>query len=203
MNNAGVMALPYSRTAEGYEIQFGTNHMGHFLLTKLLLPVLEDGGRVVNLGSVGHNAAFRGLSLPDLGTQLEKANTWERYALSKLANILHAKELARRYPKVVAVSVHPGVVMSDLYAPFVGENWVFKAGVKAFGLVAGKSPEQGALNQLYCTVMPMESGEYYVPVGRKGNEGWWHEGPTKWAKNDDLAKRLWEWSDEEVRKHGY
>ncbi|KAF8540793.1 hypothetical protein BDD12DRAFT_559629 [Trichophaea hybrida] len=203
MNNAGVMALPYLRTAEGYEVQFGTNHMGHFLLTKLLLPVLEDGGRIVNLASIGHNAAFRGLLLPDLDTQLEKANTWERYALSKLSNILHAKELARRYPKVVAVSVHPGVVLSGLYTPFVGGNWVLKAGVKVMGLMGGKSPEQGALNQIYCAVMPVESGEYYVPVGRKGTEGWWHESPTKWAKSDDLAKSLWEWSDEEVQKHGY
>jgi NAD(P)-dependent dehydrogenase (short-subunit alcohol dehydrogenase family) len=217
INNAGVMAMPYSETTEGYEIQFGTNHMGHFLLTRELLPALEKAAqespagtvRIVNVSSVGHNLAFRGMKLEGgeeaLKNQLKSATTWERYGVAKLANILHARELSKRYPNILAVSCHPGVIMSDLYDAFVGGNPVLKAGVTAMKLVTS-SIEDGALNQLFCAVGDVnmaDNGEYYVPVGKKAVNAWWHEKPSKLAKDRELATRLWEWSEEEVKKHGY
>lgn len=120
--NAGIMATPAGLTKDGYEIQFGTNHVGHALLTKLLLPTLsrtadEPGSdvRVICLSSIGHAAAlFTGICFDKLKTEMSWTPTMVRYAQSKLANILFARELARRYPKILAVSVHPGAVNSTL-----------------------------------------------------------------------------------------
>ncbi|KAA8893828.1 hypothetical protein FN846DRAFT_977209 [Sphaerosporella brunnea] len=217
VNNAGVMALPYALTAEGHEIQFGTNHMGHFLLTRLLMPALqaaaeEEEGRkrwvrIVNVTSLGHNMAFRGINLEEgkLGPQLKNASTWERYGVAKLANILHARELAKRYPNIHSVSAHPGVIMSDLYSSFVGGNFIFKACFNVMKM-AGPSVEDGALNQLWCATAEAkmeDNGEYYVPVGRTAEKAWWHEKPSSYAKDRELATKLWEWSEENVKKHGY
>ncbi|KAI5819102.1 hypothetical protein BZA77DRAFT_385614 [Pyronema omphalodes] len=211
MNNAGVMAMPYSRTEDGYEIQFGTNHMGHYLLTKLLLPAIPAGGRIVNLSSLGHNAASSGINISaadhakqvdQLAAQLESSSTWTRYGISKLANILHAKELARRYPQIISVSCHPGVIISDLYKTFVGDSRIMGLGVSAIKCFA-TPVEKGALNQLFCATMPVENGGYYVPVGRLAEKAWWHEKPSRFAKDDKLAEKLWEWSEEEVKKHGF
>lgn len=211
LNNAGVMALPYRETAEGYEIQFGTNYVGHFLLTRLLLPALEAAAesapagavRIVNLSSVGHNAAFRGVKLDDLPAHLKNATLIERYGIAKLANILHARELARRNPKIVSVSAHPGVVMSGLYDTMIGSNPLLKAGFRAMQMVATSVPD-GALNQLFCAtgpVNPEDSGTYYTPVGTKAVDAWYMYRPGKLALDDDLALRLWEWSEQEVCKH--
>src|SRR5690554_3618577 len=122
------MAQPYSKTADGYEMRFGTKRMGHFLLTQLLLPSLlkPESARIVNVASAGHNMAFRGLSF-DQPAEGELSSTFERYGVSKLSNILHAKELDRRYPSITAVSVHPGVILSGLYDSFEAANPVNKA----------------------------------------------------------------------------
>ncbi|KAI5849155.1 oxidoreductase [Tricharina praecox] len=213
LNNAGVMAMPYSETTEGYEIQFGTNHVGHFLLTSLLLPALEAAAdapdapagsvRIVNLSSFGHNFAYRGIKLDDLQNHLKNANTGERYGVSKLANILHARELARRYPKITSVSLHPGIIMSDLYNAAVGSNPIMKMWFNTMSLVCTSVPD-GTLNQLFCAtgpVKPEDSGHYYVPVGIKDDDAWYTSRPSKLASDDALASRLWEWSEEQVRKH--
>jgi NAD(P)-dependent dehydrogenase (short-subunit alcohol dehydrogenase family) len=213
INNAGVMAMPYSETKDGYEIQFGTNHMGHYLLTRQLLPALEKAAeqspagsvRIVNLSSLAHNYAFSGLQIEDLPNSLKRVTRYELYGITKLANLLHARELAKRYPKILSVSAHPGIIMSDLYNPFVGENLVFKACFSAMKLVC-TGADDGALNQLFCAVgdVKMEdNGEYFVPVGKKAEDAWWLMRPTKQARNGELATRLWEWSEEEVKKHGY
>ena len=121
LNNAGIMAMPYSTTQEGYEIQFGTNHLGHALLTKLLLPTLlktaeepDADVRVINVSSEGHQLA-PGPGIVYDQAELENWSTWRRYGQSKLANIYHARELATRYPTITATSLHPGVIITDLY----------------------------------------------------------------------------------------
>lgn len=113
LTSQGIMAVPWSKTKEGYEIQFGTNHMGHALLTKLLLPTLlktaeapNSDVRVINLASEGHMFAPGIIYDQDA---LEPYQTFRRYGQSKLANILHARELQRRYPQITATSLHPGV----------------------------------------------------------------------------------------------
>lgn len=121
INNAGVMACPKTLTAEGLEMQFGTNHIGHFLLTTLLLEVIKSSGttaepaRIVNLSSIGqfYFAPTEGIRLDDLQGE-ESYDTWERYGSSKLAIILFTKQLskilAEQNAPVVVVSVHPGVI---------------------------------------------------------------------------------------------
>jgi len=208
-----VLALPYSTTSEGYEIQFGTNHLGHFLLTKLLLPALEataetapEGSvRIVNVTSIGHVAALRGINFENMEQQLKSGLTWERYAVGKLSNILHARSLAQRYPKIISVSAHPGVIVSGLYDNFLGNNAI-ASGMKSLGKMVTSDEKTGAYNQLYLATMPQvtlsDSGEYYKPVGKKP---WqllpvW---PFAYAKDEALAEQLWEWSEAQVAKHGF
>ena len=122
MNNAGVMALPPGVTEDGYEIQFGTNHMGHALLTRLLMPLLtktaalpDSDVRIINLSSGAHSLTPSGGFAPEAcKTDMSSTHTYVRYGQSKLANILYTKELAKRYPKIASVAVHPGRVKSQL-----------------------------------------------------------------------------------------
>ncbi|RYP31227.1 hypothetical protein DL767_005856 [Monosporascus sp. MG133] len=117
MNNAGIMAMPPGLTKDGYEIQFGTNHVGHALLTRLLMPLLEKMAagtnsdvRVINLTSNGHEwfVPPSGLLLEDAKTDMDSLGPWGRYGHSKLANIYFTKGLAKHYPQIKSVAVHPG-----------------------------------------------------------------------------------------------
>jgi NAD(P)-dependent dehydrogenase (short-subunit alcohol dehydrogenase family) len=204
------MMTPYSLTHEGYEIQFGTNHMGHALLTKLLLPVLlrtaDEAGaksdvRIVNLTSLGHHGAPSGGILWDQSA-LEKEFTQRRYGQAKLANILFTRELATRYPTITSVAVHPGIIVTDLYTA-VSSNFVVKIGLWIYGSLFRFLPghftstEGGALNQTWAAVSgEVESGGLYYPVGKRA-EG------SAYARDDGLAKKLWEWTEGELEKHGY
>lgn len=205
--NAGVMFPPPSTTPAGYEMQFGTNHVGHALLTKLLLPTLlktasQPGSdvRVVTLTSVGHIAApWNGIAFADLKTDMKGYTRMARYAQSKLANILFTRELARRYPTLTAVSVHPGIVDTELWRTTLsgwlgGFNGLFMAGKKVFY----SSPEVGATNQLWAAVGKkgdgkgeVKTGEYYTPVGVAGQGSWQSQDPK-------LAEKLWEWTEKEL-----
>jgi NAD(P)-dependent dehydrogenase (short-subunit alcohol dehydrogenase family) len=200
VNNAGVMAMPYQKTADGFEIQFGTCHMGHFLLTQLLLPALlkSECARVVNLSSIGHNAAFRGLPFDKLDTPL--SSTWERYGTAKLANLLHAKELNRRYPSITAVSCHPGVIFSNLYDAY-WKSGAMKLMMDVTRKMWPVTTELGSLNQLYCATQEVEPGAYYIPVGVVGRP--WHApGPSRFARDPKLAVKLWDYSLEQLEKRG-
>lgn len=177
--------------------------MGHFLLTQLLLPALlkPDSARIVNVASVGHNAAFRGLQFDQLAKG-ELSNTFERYGVSKLSNILHAKELDRRYPSITAVSVHPGVILSGLYDSFEAANPVNKAMMAVMKKVWWVTEKEGSLNQLYCaTQQDVQGGAYYLPVGCVG-KAWNPAGPSRFARDAKLAQQLWEFSLKEVEKRG-
>lgn len=116
MNNAGVMACPFGRTADGFETQFGTNHLGHFLLTALLHPALERAsrGRVVTLSSAGHSRSD--VDLEDPNFHHTQYSPWIAYGRSKTANALFARELARRAGPsgLLSFSVHPGAIVTDL-----------------------------------------------------------------------------------------
>jgi retinol dehydrogenase-12 len=198
--NAGVMALPPGLTEQGYEIQFGTNHVGHALLVKLLLPMLlktaEEPGsdvRVVSLSSAGHaTPPWGGIKFDLLKTTMDSyfTTTLFRYGQSKLANILFAKELARRYPSLTSVAIHPGVVSTDLFD--AASKW---PGAKPiWGLVRGylTTVQDGAKNQLWAgTAEGVKTGLYYMPIGiaEKGSAH---------ASNPELAKKLWEWTEHEL-----
>ncbi|OBT56117.1 hypothetical protein VE04_04154 [Pseudogymnoascus sp. 24MN13] len=200
INNAGIMAVPTDVTEDGYEIQFGTNHLGHALLSKLLLPMLletaETPGadvRIVTLTSLSHSWTPKGgIKFETLRTpQLEESNV-AKYGQSKLANILHSQELARRYPSITCVSVHPGMVETGLSKPMRRKHLWVRMFEATIGSLIGVSVEQGVLNQLWAaTSKDVVSGGYYVPVGNKA------DGSTD-ARNEQLARRLWDWTSKEL-----
>ncbi|KAK4493890.1 hypothetical protein PRZ48_015075 [Zasmidium cellare] len=201
--NAGIMSVPAGLTQEGYEVQFGTNHLGHAALLKLLLPRLEATSaqgdadvRVVLVSSMAHkHAPCAGIDFATLKTPAEAMATNDRYCQSKLANVLYARELAKRYPKLTSVSVHPGIVKTDLHALEAG-NFVIRAFSKYVVPLIGVDVEQGAKNQLWAaTAEGVESGEYYTPVGVKG-------GDSALSKDAALARKLWEWTEGELTAHG-
>ncbi|KAH7358756.1 hypothetical protein B0T11DRAFT_330514 [Plectosphaerella cucumerina] len=203
--NAGIMAVPAGVTADEYEVQFGTNHMGHALLLKLLTPLLlataaipqsiPDSVRVVITTSATHRFTVSGgIDFDLLKSTAESVFTVYRYGQSKLANILYAREMARRHPQITTVSVHPGVVMTDLQkspdAPLI---------LRLYQLVAlpfiGLSPEDGAKSQLWAgTAAGVENGEYYTPVGVIGRG-------SAMSADEDLGRRLWEWTEKELEGH--
>ncbi|KAL2871696.1 putative short-chain dehydrogenase/reductase family protein [Aspergillus lucknowensis] len=203
--NAGVMSLPPGETDLGHEIQLGTNHTGHFLLTKLLLPTLlrtaeeepNSDVRIISLSSVGHNLAPSFDTILDQ-SKLKKCNTHARYGASKAANILFAAELARRYPSLTAVSLHPGLIATDLYGPIGKQNPIAAVGAKVLGAV-GTQVEQGAWNQLWAAVGAkrgeLVNGAYYVPVGNLKTY-------NRYANSEEMGKALWEWTEAELRRGG-
>jgi NAD(P)-dependent dehydrogenase (short-subunit alcohol dehydrogenase family) len=199
------MSLPPGETDLGHEIQLGTNHTGHFLLTTLLLPTLlrtaeEEPGadvRVVSLSSIGHNLAPSFETILDQ-EKLKRCNTHARYGASKVANILFAAELARRYPSLTSVSVHPGLIATDLYGPIGKRNPVAALGSRVLGAV-GTQVDAGARNQLWAAVgakkTELVNGAYYVPVGIC-------KGLNRYVRSEEMGRELWEWSEREVRKGG-
>jgi NAD(P)-dependent dehydrogenase (short-subunit alcohol dehydrogenase family) len=200
INNAGIMMTPYSKTKEDYEIQFGTNHVGHALFTKLLLPTLLKTAelpsadvRVVNVSSAGHMLA------PELvydQDRLEDYHTARRYGQSKLANILHARELQKRNPSITATSIHPGVIVTDLYVPFGKSMPLATFFTKAMSYFT-PSVQSGAHNQLWAATGPLEKvrdGYYFTPVGSKSNG-------SSYARDAKLAEQLWDWTEEQFTKH--
>jgi NAD(P)-dependent dehydrogenase (short-subunit alcohol dehydrogenase family) len=199
MCNAGIMAVPPGKTKDGYEVQFGTNHLGHALLIQKCLPLLQQTAavpgadvRVVILTSLGfrmHPPA--GIVFSDLMTEQKFSafGAWIRYGQSKLANLLYARELARRYPSITSVSVHPGVVSTGLVENL---GWANRAFVYMTNMGKLMKPEEGAYNQLWASTTPRENlknGQFYEPVGILSSK------LDKVSKDDALAKQLWEWTD--------
>lgn len=205
MLNAGTLGNQAVTTEAGHEIQFGTNHVGHFLLAKLLLPTLLNTAalspspdvRVVTLASIasGTSPPF---DIMTSATRLMAETTWHRYAASKAANILFASELARRHPNIMSISVHPGVVKSDLYDRAKTTSPVLRYPLQVVGLTM-RSVRTGALNQLWAAGADrelLENGAYYTPIGviRRNNQ---------YVVDVALGKKLWDWTDAEVRKFGF
>lgn len=210
INNAGVMACPELRTAQGFEMQFGTNHLGHFLLTGLLLPALlaaaEEGGgesRVVSLSSSGHKLAAADLQDPNFErTDYDK---FIAYGQSKSANSLFAVGLDRRFKdrSVRAFAVHPGMIMTDL-----GRH-MSQADVEELMAIAPpgetlvvKSVEQGAATSVWAASSPdlagqggiyLENCQVAKPAGPGGDGGFMPH-----AADPEAAESLWELSEELV-----
>lgn len=203
--NAGIMAVPAGKTASGQDIQLGTNHVGHFLLTKLLLPTLQKTAneanadvRIVSVSSEAWNLA------PNLDTilsteKLTATSPWTRYGASKAANIMFAAELARRYPKLTSVSVHPGLIQTDLYLPNKTSNPIMRYGAMLFGPLLFITVEAGARNQLWAAASQRKdaivNGGYYTPVAK------YHK--NKWATDAEAGKKLWAWTEQELKTAGY
>ncbi|KAH6900767.1 short-chain dehydrogenase/reductase [Thelonectria olida] len=203
MLNAGIMAVPPGLTEDGYEIQFGTNHMGHALLSKLLLPLLEKTAksspdsdvRVVSMTSYGHTQVSKGgFRFDTPKTTAESLGGYGRYYQSKLANVLWARQLAKLYPQFTVASIHPGIVRTQLMDRATTTPAVVKALVKVGNMFLAPV-EQGVRNQLWAAVSKdVKSGEYYEPVGVGGLV-------SENGKDDELAKQLWEWTEKEFEGH--
>jgi len=201
VNNAGVMAIPRRETVDGFEMQFGTNHLGHFALTGLLLAALLacPRPRVVTVSSpaaqIGH------IDLDDLqGTR--RYRRWTAYSQSKLANQLFAFELDRRAQaarlSLVSVAAHPGYVATNLATVFAGGNPVLRAGAWISDHTVAQSAPAGALPILFASTAPdVHGGEYFGPDLLGG----WRGHPTRvkpapGAKGVDLGGRFWEVSEQ-------
>ncbi len=204
MLNAGIMAVPHGLTKDGYEIQFGTNHMGHALLTKLLLPTLlrtaeqhNPDVRVVVLSSGTISMAPpAGINFADCKTSATGMGTPSLYGQSKLANALFAQELARQHPTLKVASIHPGVVATNLLGPLI-ERFRLLNLLRPIVPLLIAGPDKGARNQLWAAVAKeVVSGEFYTPVGIVGTI----KGTDK-VRDKELAKQLWEWTEKELSEH--
>ncbi|KUN28836.1 short-chain dehydrogenase [Streptomyces antibioticus] len=197
VNNAGVMALPYGTTADGFETQFGVNHLGHFALTGLLLPTLLDtpGARVVTVSSGAH--AMANIDLRDLNSE-RRYRRWVAYARSKTANLLFTHELARRLAghgaDVVAAAAHPGYAATNLQE--AGPRMAGRRFVERFMAVGNRffaqSAEGGALPTLYAATAPDVPPDSFTGPSLAGWRG--APGPSwraPWAVNDRAAELLW------------
>jgi NAD(P)-dependent dehydrogenase (short-subunit alcohol dehydrogenase family) len=199
VNNAGVMALPKrEQTAEGFERQFGTNHLGHFALTGLLMPALlkAETPRVVTVASSAHrNGRMEWDNL-----QGEKSySPWGAYNMSKLANILFARELDRRareaHSKLMSVAAHPGVSRTNIAAP--GTDFKSRM-ARLIGPLLFQNDEMGALPTLYAaTAAEMQGGQYIGPDGRAEIGGYPKVvQPRPHALDDQAGRRLWTVSEQ-------
>jgi NAD(P)-dependent dehydrogenase (short-subunit alcohol dehydrogenase family) len=208
VNNAGVMAIPYRRTDDGFEMQFGTNHLGHFALTGLLLDTLlaGEGARVVNVASGAHRIGR--IRFDDLQSQ-HGYYKWLAYGQSKLANLLFTLELQRRADaagvKLLAVACHPGYAATNLQS--AGPRMRGSSGMESFwktmNSMFAQSSAMGALPTLYAaTSREVAGGDYIGPDGFA--EMWGN--PTKVksstaAKDAMVAAQLWEVSEQLTNVH--
>jgi retinol dehydrogenase-13 len=207
VNNAGVMNTPFGKTKDGFELQLGTNHLGHFHLTARLLDLLKatPGARVVNLSSCYHDVAQgrKGtIDFDDLNFERRKYDGWQAYAQSKLANVLHAKELARRLEGtgVLAVSVHPGWVRTRLIRntmPTFIQNLIgFKHLLQSVGMIEPWEGAQASLHALLSPDVVRHNGAYFSQLGHYRDKtcnggGFPLVSPNPQANDAELARRLW------------
>ncbi|KAK2022182.1 short chain dehydrogenase [Colletotrichum zoysiae] len=204
VNNAGIMHTPEGLTEDGYEVQFGTNHMGHALLTQLLLPTLRRTAaernpdvRVVFLSSAAEGWAPADTYRFDrLRTTMPETASRFRYGISKVANVHYAAALAERTPEVRVVCVHPGVVDTNLAEPLISNtNVVFGTLIWIGAKIAAVSAQKGALNQLWASFHPdAETGAFYFPVGVPGKG-------TKLSQDREKREQLWKWTEDELKSH--
>ncbi|RBQ71722.1 hypothetical protein FVER14953_13474 [Fusarium verticillioides] len=202
INNAGIMMTPEGLTKEGYEIQFGTNHMGHAFFTHLLLPTLEETAktnpdvRIVFVSSAAETMASKNPYQSDqLKTTMPSISTITRYGISKLANVHYAAALAERYPKIKVISIHPGVVHTNLTGPIRENSLIMGTLTRVITSFIAVDATKGALNQLWAATDPKaETGVFYHPVGVKGKG-------SKLSQDKEVREKLWEWTQQEIKQH--
>jgi len=205
VNNAGVMNTPKGKTHDGFEMQFGVNHLGHFLLTELLIPALRANqpSRIVNVSSCYHDKAQGRegrIDFDDIHFERRRYDGWAAYAQSKLANVLHARSLAKRLAGsgVTPVSVHPGWVRTNLIRstipPWV-QNHLLSPILKLGGMIEPWEGTQSTLFALLSPEVPAHAGAFFSQTGfyrnREANRGGWPlVSPNPHAHDDAAADRL-------------
>jgi NAD(P)-dependent dehydrogenase (short-subunit alcohol dehydrogenase family) len=193
INNAGVMAVPRARTADGFEMQLGTNHLGHFALTGLLLPRIRD--RVVTISSGAHRIGR--MNFGDLQSE-RRYQRWMAYGQSKLANLLFMTELQRRLEAagspLRSVAAHPGYAATGLQSHTESiQDQIMGLGNHVFA----QSAAMGALPTLFAATQDLPGGSYVGPDGLFEQRGHPHlVSMSGAARDEDAARRLWEVSEE-------
>jgi NAD(P)-dependent dehydrogenase (short-subunit alcohol dehydrogenase family) len=201
INNAGIMAIPRRETADGFEMQLGTNHLGHFALTGRLLDAIRPEGRIVTVSSQAHRMGR--MDFDDLMGE-RKYGAWRAYGQSKLANLLFMRSLAERLERagstIASVAAHPGFASTHLQAvapEMKGRGWQVKI-MDGVNKVMAQSAAMGALPTLYAATFPaIRSGDYVGPDGFGEQRG--HPklvGMNASARDDEAANRLWTVSEE-------
>jgi NAD(P)-dependent dehydrogenase (short-subunit alcohol dehydrogenase family) len=191
INNAGVMIPPLTRTADGFELQFGTNHLGHFALTNLLLPQVT--GRVVTVSSLAHRTGT--IDFDDLNWDRKRYQAWRAYSQSKLANLMFTYELQRRLSGAgtpIAVAAHPGFAHTELTrnSPAIAAFF--------YARVMSQKPAMGALPVLRAAIdSSVLGGQYYGPGGFFGARGYPKLAKSSRQSHDTaIQRRLWTTSEE-------
>lgn len=190
--NAGIMALPELKQKQGFELQFFTNHIGHFILVTGLLDSLADDGRVVMLSSSAHGTPYKeGIQFDNLSGDKEYSG-WRAYGQSKLANVLFAKELGRRFDgsDKTANALHPGVIVTNLSRHMSKGIQILFAPVALLGM---KRLGQGAATQCYVAAHPdvgRVNGAYFADCNVASS--------SDFGNNVEMARRLWDVSEEIV-----
>jgi NAD(P)-dependent dehydrogenase (short-subunit alcohol dehydrogenase family) len=207
VNNAGVMACPLAKTSDDFELQFGTNHLGHFLMTGLIAPALLHGEptRIVSVSSRGHHQSP--VVFDDIGFEQRPYDKWEAYGQSKTANILFAVELERRLGArgVHANAIHPGVIMTDLSRHMEADDFTLlreRAAARGVEMTL-KSVEAGAATSVYAATAPELEGRgglyledcHVAEIDDDENAA---DGVRSYALDPEAAKRLWSISEEMV-----
>lgn len=218
VNNAGIMATPFEITSDGYEAQWQTNHLAHWLFTSHLLPLMLQTSRssptgtvrIVNLSSSGHYFAPNGgINFED--TSLPAAKPMARYGQSKLANVLHMKTLNKLYGpsstsagsgkgEIWVSAVHPGLVESNLGTKAEIPK-IMSSLVSVYAAMGGRvNADKGSWTSVFCAASPQmkkeQSGEYFQRIAESG----WQ---SNMAKDLDLADKLETWTREEIEKGGW
>ncbi|KAI8908707.1 short chain dehydrogenase [Powellomyces hirtus] len=212
VNNAGIMGCPYELSKDGIDVQFQTNHLGHYLFTRLLEPVLtstsrlpDTSVRVVNVSSMAHKMANSSMKFDTFeNVNQQYASTWLRYGQSKLSNILFTKALAKRWgnEKIFVNTLHPGVINSELgRGPAASYGRVVSWFYDVLGSITLINTYQGSLTQLYCAASKeIEEknyrGQYFIPYAK-------HSQPTAQAQDEKLADNLWELSEKILVEKGF
>jgi NAD(P)-dependent dehydrogenase (short-subunit alcohol dehydrogenase family) len=201
INNAGVMACPLTRTGDGWELQFATNHLGHFLLTGLLLPALKAGApaRIVNLSSAGHR--FSPVHFEDLHYETRPYNKFEAYGQSKTANVLFSVGLTRRLAGlgITANAVHPGVIMTDLGRHLTPEDLADFPSDRPIEEMEFKTVAAGAATSVWAATAPELDGRsglyledcHVAEPADENTDG----GYSPWAVDPEAAEQLWSVSE--------
>ncbi|RGP66287.1 hypothetical protein FSPOR_6665 [Fusarium sporotrichioides] len=191
--NAGIMGAPPVLTEDGYEMHMGTNHLGHALLLKLLKPVLDKtaDSRVVHLSSAGfRHVGPGGIEFDTLRSTTSPTPLPLRYAQSKLACLLYAREAAKRYC-FTNIAINPGEVQTELFLREAGDEMMKHLQENVVPKMAGPISE-GVKNHLWAVTSPeIKNGEFYEPVGKTG-------GLEGAGLDDEMAKKLWEWTEEQL-----
>jgi NAD(P)-dependent dehydrogenase (short-subunit alcohol dehydrogenase family) len=190
VNNAGIMLVPYGKTEDGFELQIGTNHLGHFALTNLLLPHITD--RVVTVSSMLHRRGR--IDVDDLNWERRGYDASRAYADSKQANVLFTLELQRRLSAegsaVRAMSAHPGLVRTSLGDHLSGVRGV--VGWIALASPMAQDAEHGALPTLYASTQDLPGNSFVGPDGFSSMRGYPEVAqPSSESQDPDLAARLW------------